>query len=81
MAQKWSILDQNWPNMAGLSTFQSGPKGAKMNNPNVFDHKGPFWVHLDSFGSLQTKTSPSALGMSDLIKGPLIHIFVNKKKN
>ena len=27
--QKWSILDQKWPNMAGLSTFQSGPKGSK----------------------------------------------------
>ena len=23
MAQKWSILDQNWPNRAGLSTFQT----------------------------------------------------------
>ena len=23
--QKWSILDQKWPNMAGLPTFQSGP--------------------------------------------------------
>ena len=31
MAQKWSILDQIWPNMAGLSTFQSGPKGPKKN--------------------------------------------------
>ena len=29
MAQKWSILDQKWPNMAGLSTLQSGPKGPK----------------------------------------------------
>ena len=28
MAQKWSILDQKWPNMAGLSTLQSGPKGS-----------------------------------------------------
>ena len=26
MAQKWSILNQKWPNMAGLSTFESGPK-------------------------------------------------------
>ena len=24
----WSILDQKWPNMAGLSTCQSGPKGS-----------------------------------------------------
>ena len=35
MAQKWSILAQKWPNMAGLSTFQSGPKGPKMVNLNV----------------------------------------------
>ena len=34
MPQKWSILDQNWPNMAGLSTFHSGPKGPKMVNLN-----------------------------------------------
>ena len=58
MAQKWSILDQKWPNMAGLSTFQSGqkgPKGSKMANLSVFDHLGPFWVHLDPFGPFQTK--------------------------
>ena len=42
--QKWSILDQKWPNMAGLSTFQSGPKGSKMVNLSVFDHLGPFWT-------------------------------------
>ena len=35
------------PNMAGLSTFQSGPKGIKMVNPSVFHHSGPFWAHLD----------------------------------
>ena len=27
------------------------------------------------------KTRPSALGMSDPIWGPLIHIFVDEKKN
>ena len=39
---------------AGLSTFQSGPKGTKMVNLNVFDHlgpilgpSGPFWTILD----------------------------------
>ena len=52
--QKWSILDQKWPNMAGLSTFQSGPKGSKMVNLSVFDHLGPFWAHLDPFGPFQT---------------------------
>ena len=29
MAQKWSILDQKWPKIAGLSTLQTGPKGSK----------------------------------------------------
>ena len=53
--QKWSILDQKWPNMAGLSTFQRGPKGSKMVNLSVFDHLGPFWAHLDPFGPFQTK--------------------------
>ena len=55
MAQKWSILDQKWSNMAGLSTFQSGPKETKMANLSVFDHLGPFWAHLDPFGPFQTK--------------------------
>ena len=52
--QKWSILDQKWPNMAGLSTFQSGPKGSKMVNQSLFDHLGPllgpygpFWTTSD----------------------------------
>ena len=50
MAQKWSILDQKWPNMAGLSTLQSGSKGTKMVNLSVFGHldplglSGPFWT-------------------------------------
>ena len=55
MAQKRFILDQNWPNMAGLSTFQSGPKGTKIVNPSVFDHFLPFWALLDSFRLFQTK--------------------------
>ena len=25
IAQKWSMLDQYWPNMAGFTIFQSGP--------------------------------------------------------
>ena len=29
----------------------------------------------------QMKTRPSALGMSDPIWGPIIHIFVDEKKN
>ena len=45
----------NWPNMAGLSAFQSGPKGTKMVNLSVFDHLGPFWANLDPFGPFQTK--------------------------
>ena len=52
--QKWSILDQKWPNMAGLSTFQSGPKGSKRvqnGQPKCFwpfgtllGPSGPFWA-------------------------------------
>ena len=41
--------------MAGLSTFQSGPKGTKIVNPSVFDHFLPFWALLDSFRLFQTK--------------------------
>ena len=44
----------NWPNMAGLSAFQSGPKGTKMVNLSLFDHlgprlgpSGPFWTISD----------------------------------
>ena len=52
--QKWSILDQKWPSMAGLSTFQSGPKGSKRvqnGQPKCFwpfgtllGPSGPFWA-------------------------------------
>ena len=35
--------------------FQSGPKGTKMVNLSVFDHKGPLWAHLYSFGPFQTR--------------------------
>ena len=55
MAQKWSILDQKWPNMAGLSTLQSGPKGTKMVNISVFDHLGP-------------RLGPSGRAMSKCVK-------------
>ena len=41
--------------MVGFSTCQSGPKGTKMANLSVFDHLGPFWANLDSFGQFQTK--------------------------
>ena len=57
MAQKWSTLDQKWPNMAGLSTFQSGPKGSKRvqnGQPKCFwpfgtllGPSGPFWTISD----------------------------------
>ena len=56
MAQKWSILDQKWPNMAGLSTLQSGPKGSERDQngqPKCFwsfgTHFGPLWTLLDHF--------------------------------
>ena len=51
---KWSILDQKWPNMAGLSTLQSGPKEPKRDQngqPKSFwtfgtllGPSGPFWI-------------------------------------
>ena len=41
--------------MAGLSTFQSGPKGSEMVNLDVFDHLGPFWASLNPFGPIQTE--------------------------
>ena len=49
MAQKWSILDQKWPNMAGLSTLQSGPKGPKRDQN----------VQPKSFWTFQTLLGPS----------------------
>ena len=55
--QKWSILDQKWPNMAGLSTFQSGPKGSKRDQNDqpkcfwpfgtVLGPSGHFWTISD----------------------------------
>ena len=53
------IKKQKWPNMVGLSTFQSGPKGSKMVNLDVFDHSGPFWARLDPYGPLETKNDSS----------------------
>ena len=44
---KWSILDQKWPNMAGLSTLQSGPKGS--NRIDILLQSTPakpYFVHL-----------------------------------
>ena len=29
-----------------VKVVQNGPKGTKMANLSVFDHLGPFWVHL-----------------------------------
>ena len=47
--------------MAGLSTFQSGPKGSKRvqnGQPRCFfDHLGPFWAYMDISGSFQLKTN------------------------
>ena len=51
MAQKWSILDQNWPNMAGLSTLQSGPKGPKRDQ---YGQPKSFWSFETPFGSIWT---------------------------
>ena len=52
IAQKWSILDEKWANMAGLSTFQSGSKGSKRvhnDQPKCFWPFGPIWTLLGNF--------------------------------
>ena len=49
MAQKWSILDQKWPNMAGLSTLQSGPKGPKRDQNGQPKSFWTFGTLLDNF--------------------------------
>ena len=53
MAQKWSILGKKWPNMAGMSTFQSEnpqPKVtfAKKNTATIFEILLPKWISMDS---------------------------------
>ena len=54
MAQKWSILDQKWPNMAGLSTLQSGPKGTKSKKSYLWDGGvwGPAAKYMNQFMQL-----------------------------
>ena len=64
MVKKWTILDQKWPNMAGFSTLQSGPKGSKMVNLTAIDHLGSFWAHLGASEPFQTKTD-FFLGLSE----------------
>ena len=57
--KKWSILDQKWPNMAGLSTLQSGPKGFKRDQngqPKCFDHLGPLLGPSGPFWTISDKT-------------------------
>ena len=41
--------------MAGLSTFQSGPKGSEMVNLDVSDNLGLIWAHENTFKPFQTK--------------------------
>ena len=74
--------------MAGLLTFQSGPKGTKMVNLSVFDHLGPFWAHMDPFGPFQTKMNclplmdkvgfgEGAFGAKKLVRSSLTKPFIN----
>ena len=49
---KWSILDQKWPDMAGLPTLQKGPKWTTYVFLTISD---PFWAPLDPFGPFQTE--------------------------
>ena len=58
MAQKWSILDQKWPNMAGLSTLQSGPKGSERDQngqPKCFSLLGTLLGPPGPFGTISNK--------------------------
>ena len=48
--------------MAGLLTFQNGPKGSKMVNLDVFHNSVPFWAHLDTFGPLWNVDKPAMFG-------------------
>ena len=54
MAQKWSILDQKWQNMAALSTCQSGPKGCKRDQNGQPKCFWPFGTLLDLSGPVCT---------------------------
>ena len=50
--KKYAPIKQKWPNTAGLSTFQSGPKGSKRvrnGNPRCYWQFGPIWTLLDHF--------------------------------
>ena len=63
MSQKNAPIKQKkWPNIAGLSTFQRGPKGPKMVNLDVFHNSVPFWAHLDTFGPLWNVDKPAMFG-------------------
>ena len=73
MAQKWSILDQKWPNVAGLSTLQSGAKGSKRDQNShphtckkrvipVIYHRKFFWIFRKILGwerEINTAPKPS----------------------
>ena len=54
MAQKWSILDQKRPNMAGLSTLQGGLKGSKRDQNGQPKSFWTFWTPLDPSGPFWT---------------------------
>ena len=54
MAQKWSILDQNWPNMVGLSPLKSGQKGSKRGQNGQPKCSWPFGTLLGTSGPCWT---------------------------
>ena len=48
----WTKKGQTWQACQHSKVVQKGPKGTKMVNLNVFDHKepfGPIWTLLDRF--------------------------------
>merc|ERR1719220_3298270 len=46
---------QTWQARQHSKVVQKGPKGTKMVNLNVPDHKEPFWAHPDPPGPFQTR--------------------------
>ena len=70
MYYKVSKKTQKWPNMAGLSTFQSGPKGSKRvrnGKPRCF---WKFWTFLGLSGHFWTISDKNQFLFEMVQKGP-----------
>ena len=78
-SEKWPILVVDEPredNYINISPSTQPGNSALLSRSHVTNEakatEGPAWGYLE--------TRPSALGMSDPIWGPLIHIFVDEEK-